>query len=222
MTVSECNSLSRHTFLLRDVICYPDTPPHEAILMTRPLFWKCITLSLAYCMLYILLKLLYYSFILLLLLYYYILRYRHTNQRKAIIAALPFRRVQLMNHRQSPARARNKKTNTLQQPMLIRGHTHARPEPRPTGLCEHPNILLCCIYYIVLHRPRPGCGLIHWRKGQRLDISMHLLGTLCGAHIKSETYCSAYCLSCGACLPCRCSTPLVLIYELNHLCIARN
>jgi hypothetical protein len=27
---------------------------------------------------------------------------------------------------------------TLQQPMLIRGHTHARPEPRPTGLCKHP------------------------------------------------------------------------------------
>jgi hypothetical protein len=43
-----------------------------------------------------------------------------------------------MNHRQSPARARNKKANTLQQPMFIRGHTHARPGPRPTGLCKHP------------------------------------------------------------------------------------
>jgi hypothetical protein len=30
-----------------------------------------------------------------------------------------------MNHRKSPALARNKKTNTLQQPMFIRGHTVA-------------------------------------------------------------------------------------------------
>jgi hypothetical protein len=29
-----------------------------------------------------------------------------------------------MNHRQSPALARNKKTNTLQQPMFIRGRCH--------------------------------------------------------------------------------------------------
>jgi hypothetical protein len=27
---------------------------------------------------------------------------------------------------------------TLQQPMLICGHTHARPKPRPTGLRKHP------------------------------------------------------------------------------------
>jgi hypothetical protein len=27
---------------------------------------------------------------------------------------------------------------TLQQPMFIRGHTHARPGPCPTGLCKHP------------------------------------------------------------------------------------
>jgi hypothetical protein len=26
---------------------------------------------------------------------------------------------------------------TLQQPMLIFGHTYASPEPRPTGLCKH-------------------------------------------------------------------------------------
>jgi hypothetical protein len=25
----------------------------------------------------------------------------------------------------------------LQQPMLICGHTHASPEPRPAGLCKH-------------------------------------------------------------------------------------
>jgi hypothetical protein len=58
----------------------------------------------------------------------------HTNQRKAIIATLPLLRVHPMNHRQSPALARNKKTNTLQQHMFISGHTHARPEPRPAGL----------------------------------------------------------------------------------------
>jgi hypothetical protein len=27
---------------------------------------------------------------------------------------------------------------TLQQPMFIRGHTDARTEPRPIGLCKHP------------------------------------------------------------------------------------
>jgi hypothetical protein len=43
-----------------------------------------------------------------------------------------------MIHRHSPALAHNNKTNTLQQPMIIRGHTHARPQPRPTGLCKHP------------------------------------------------------------------------------------
>jgi hypothetical protein len=43
-----------------------------------------------------------------------------------------------MNHRQSSSPARNNHTNTLQQPMFIHGHTHARPEPRPTGLRKHP------------------------------------------------------------------------------------
>jgi hypothetical protein len=41
--------------------------------------------------------------------------YKHTNQRKAIIATLP-----------------------LLMAMFIRGHTHASPEPRPTGFCKHP------------------------------------------------------------------------------------
>jgi hypothetical protein len=50
--------------------------------------------------------------------------YRHTHQRKAIIATLPFLRVQLMNHRQSPARARDKETNTLRQPMQYNIQTH--------------------------------------------------------------------------------------------------
>jgi hypothetical protein len=55
--------------------------------------------------------------------------YRHTNQCKAIIATLPLLSVYLMNHRQSPALAHNKKTNTLQQSMFIRGHTHAARNP---------------------------------------------------------------------------------------------
>jgi hypothetical protein len=64
--------------------------------------------------------------------------YTHTNQRKAIIATLPLLRVHLMNHRQSPSLARNNSINTLQQPKLFRGHTHACSEPRPTGICKHP------------------------------------------------------------------------------------
>jgi hypothetical protein len=43
-----------------------------------------------------------------------------------------------MNHRQSPSPDRNNNDNTLRQPMFIRGHTHARPEPRPTGRSKHP------------------------------------------------------------------------------------
>jgi hypothetical protein len=64
-----------------------------------------------------------------------LLNYKHTNQRKAIIATLPLLRAHLMNPRLSTLLARNNHTNTLQQPMLIRGHTHARAEPRPTGRC---------------------------------------------------------------------------------------
>jgi hypothetical protein len=51
--------------------------------------------------------------------------HKHTNQRKAVIATLPLLRVHLMNHRQSPSPARYNNTNTLQQAMFIRGHTHA-------------------------------------------------------------------------------------------------
>jgi hypothetical protein len=39
--------------------------------------------------------------------------------------------------RQDVTEVQTPQAGTLQQPMLISGHTHASPEPRPTGLCKH-------------------------------------------------------------------------------------
>jgi hypothetical protein len=39
--------------------------------------------------------------------------------------------------RQDVTEIQTPQAETLQQPMLISGHTHASPEPRPTGLCKH-------------------------------------------------------------------------------------
>jgi hypothetical protein len=83
--------------------------------------------------------------------------YRHTNQRKASIATLPFLRVHPTNHRQSPARACNKKPTRYSSPCSSAGTRMPARNPVPLAFAiipKHAQYMKIRISYVYPHTRR--------------------------------------------------------------------